>query len=343
MIGGPRPVERPGARAEADARAPGAAGRGGRPTRRSTRDLDDNVELIELGEAEGDEDDRRRGRGGAEGACATRRRRSRDRGAAERRGRRQRHLPRNQRGRGRHRKLRLGRRCWRACTCAGPRQHGYKVELSVGKPGRRGGHQVGRLQDQRPERLWLAQVRNRACTGSSASRPTTARRGGIPRSPRSGSIRWSTTTSRSTSPTRTSGSTPTAPRARAASTSTPPTRRCGSRTCPPNIVVTSSMKSQHQNRETAMNALRARLYQLELDKRNAAINAAARDQGRRRLGQPDPLLRAAALPDGEGPAHGRTRPRTRRACSTAISTRFMAATLALDVAGKSRSEAQAAG
>ena len=43
---------------------------------------------------------------------------------------------------------------------------------------------------------------------------------------------------------------------------------------PTNIVVTSSMKSQHQNREIAMNALRSRLYQLELDKRNAAINAA---------------------------------------------------------------------
>lgn len=42
---------------------------------------------------------------------------------------------------------------------------------------------------------------------------------------------------------------------------------------PTNIVVTSSMKSQHQNREAAMNALKARLYQLELDKRNAAINA----------------------------------------------------------------------
>ena len=42
---------------------------------------------------------------------------------------------------------------------------------------------------------------------------------------------------------------------------------------PTNIVVTSSMKSQHQNREAAMNALKARLYQLELDKRNAEINA----------------------------------------------------------------------
>ena len=39
------------------------------------------------------------------------------------------------------------------------------------------------------------------------------------------------------------------------------------------------MKSQHQNREIAMNALRSRLYQLELDKRNAAINAAHENKG----------------------------------------------------------------
>ena len=42
---------------------------------------------------------------------------------------------------------------------------------------------------------------------------------------------------------------------------------------PTGIVVTSSMKSQHQNREVAMNALRARLYQMELDRRHAAVNA----------------------------------------------------------------------
>ena len=48
---------------------------------------------------------------------------------------------------------------------------------------------------------------------------------------------------------------------------------------PTNIVVTSSMKSQHQNRDACMVALRARLYQLELDKRNAAINAAHESKG----------------------------------------------------------------
>ena len=43
-------------------------------------------------------------------------------------------------------------------------------------------------------------------------------------------------------------------------------------------------------------------------------------QDRYRLGPPDPLLRAAALSDGEGPAHRRVRPRTPAACSTATST-----------------------
>jgi peptide chain release factor 2 len=48
---------------------------------------------------------------------------------------------------------------------------------------------------------------------------------------------------------------------------------------PSGIVVTSSLKSQHQNREIAMNALKARLYQMELDKRNASINEAHENKG----------------------------------------------------------------
>ena len=44
-------------------------------------------------------------------------------------------------------------------------------------------------------------------------------------------------------------------------------------------------------------------------------------QDRHRLGPPDPQLCAAALSDGEGPAHRRADLRHRRACSTATSTR----------------------
>ncbi|WP_299360882.1 peptide chain release factor 2 [uncultured Paracoccus sp.] len=107
---------------------------------------------------------------------------------------------------------------------------------------------------------------------------------------------------------------------------------------PTNIVVTSSMKSQHQNREAAMNALRARLYQMELDKRNAAINAAHDAKGDAGWGnqirsyvlQPYQMVKdlrtGVETSDTQGVLDGDLDP-------------FMAATLALDVAGKSRAEA----
>ena len=78
-------------------------------------------------------------------------------------------------------------------------------------------------------------------------------------------------------------------------------------------------RSQHQNRAKAMDMLRARLYEAELKKREDAAAAAGGDQDRYRLGPPDPLLRAAALPDGEGPRTGVETSQS-GACWMAIST-----------------------
>ena len=64
-------------------------------------------------------------------------------------------------------------------------------------------------------------------------------------------------------------------------------------------------RSQHQNREEAWKMLRARLYELELQKREAGAAGAGGPEDRHRLGPPDPQLRPAALPDGQGPADRR--------------------------------------
>ena len=91
---------------------------------------------------------------------------------------------------------------------------------------------------------------------------------------------------------------------------------------PTGIVVACQMeRSQHKNRATAWNMLRARLYERELEIKEAKARRRRRVEDRDRLGPPDPLLRAAALPDGQRPAH---RPHVRHArpkCSTATSIR----------------------
>jgi len=109
---------------------------------------------------------------------------------------------------------------------------------------------------------------------------------------------------------------------------------------PTNIVVTSSMKSQHQNREAAMNALRARLYQLELDKRNAAINAAHENKGDAGWGN---QIRSYVLQPYQMVKDLRTGVETSdtQGVLDGDLDQFMAATLAMDVAGKSRAEANA--
>ncbi|WP_134726787.1 peptide chain release factor 2 [Paracoccus luteus] len=109
---------------------------------------------------------------------------------------------------------------------------------------------------------------------------------------------------------------------------------------PTNIVVTSSMKSQHQNREIAMNALRSRLYQLELDKRNAAINAAHDAKGDAGWGN---QIRSYVLQPYQMVKDLRTGVETSdtQGVLDGDLDAFMAATLAMDVSGKSRAEANA--
>ena len=86
------------------------------------------------------------------------------------------------------------------------------------------------------------------------------------------------------------------------------------------VVACQQERSQHKNRATGLGdaerpALRARAAEAR-----GSGQARGRREDRHRLGPPDPLLRAAALPAGEGPADRRetTNP---RACSTATSTR----------------------
>jgi peptide chain release factor 2 len=109
---------------------------------------------------------------------------------------------------------------------------------------------------------------------------------------------------------------------------------------PTNIVVTSSEKSQHQNRANAMAALKSRLYEMELRRRNEAITAQHEAKGEAGWGnqirsyvlQPYQMVKDlrtnVETSDSQGVLDGKLDP-------------FMAAALALQVAGKSRAEAQA--
>ncbi len=109
---------------------------------------------------------------------------------------------------------------------------------------------------------------------------------------------------------------------------------------PTNIVVTSSEKSQHQNRANAMAALKARLYQMELDRRNAEVNAQHAAKGDAGWGN---QIRSYVLHPYQMVKDLRTAEETSdtQGVLDGDLDRFMAATLALDVAGKSRAEANA--
>lgn len=109
---------------------------------------------------------------------------------------------------------------------------------------------------------------------------------------------------------------------------------------PTGIVVTSSEKSQHQNRDIAMKALKSRLYQMELDRRNAAINDAHESKGDAGWGN---QIRSYVLQPYQMVKDLRTRHETSdtKGVLDGDLDAFMAATLAQDVSGKSRAEARA--
>ena len=109
---------------------------------------------------------------------------------------------------------------------------------------------------------------------------------------------------------------------------------------PTGIVVTSSEKSQHQNRDIAMKALKSRLYQLELERRNAAITEAHEAKGDAGWGN---QIRSYVLQPYQMVKDLRTGEETSdtQGVLDGDLDRFMAATLAQDAAGKSRAEARA--
>ncbi|QUJ77495.1 peptide chain release factor 2 [Sulfitobacter albidus] len=108
---------------------------------------------------------------------------------------------------------------------------------------------------------------------------------------------------------------------------------------PTGIVVTSSEKSQHQNRDIAMKALKSRLYQMELDKRSALVNEAHESAGDAGWGN---QIRSYVLQPYQMVKDLRTNYETSdtKGVLDGDLDGLMGATLALAVSGKSRAEAQ---
>ncbi len=109
---------------------------------------------------------------------------------------------------------------------------------------------------------------------------------------------------------------------------------------PTNIVVTSSEKSQHQNRANCMAALKSRLYELEIRKRTESIQEAHDNKGDAGWGN---QIRSYVLQPYQMVKDLRTGEETSdtQGVLDGDLDAFMAAVLAQDVAGKSRAEAQA--
>lgn len=109
---------------------------------------------------------------------------------------------------------------------------------------------------------------------------------------------------------------------------------------PTGIVVTSSEKSQHQNRANCMSALKSRLYELEMRKRTEGIQEAHDAKGDAGWGN---QIRSYVLQPYQMVKDLRTNLETSDTKSVLDGNLqdFMSAALAKDVVGKTRSEAQA--
>jgi peptide chain release factor 2 len=107
---------------------------------------------------------------------------------------------------------------------------------------------------------------------------------------------------------------------------------------PTGIVVTSSEKSQHQNRDIAMKALKSRLYQMELDKRSALVNEVHENAGDAGWGN---QIRSYVLQPYQMVKDLRTQYETSNTSGVLDGDLdgLMGATLAMAVSGKSRAEA----
>lgn len=108
---------------------------------------------------------------------------------------------------------------------------------------------------------------------------------------------------------------------------------------PSGIVVTSSVKSQHQNRANCMAALKSRLYEIEMRKRTESIQDQHESKGDAGWGN---QIRSYVLQPYQMVKDLRTNEETSdtQGVLDGDLDKFMAATLAQDVAGKSRADAQ---
>ena len=288
-------------------------------TRAIEKELADTVELMEMAEAEGDDGAGRRRRRVARRARRARRE-GQGRRPARRRGRRQRHLYRGQCRRRRHREPGLGRDAPAHVHALGraPRLQGRAGRPSCRRAGR---DQVGDAHDQGRERLWLCQDRERR-PPAGPDQPLRQQRAAphqlLERLGLSGGRReYRHRGQRGRSQDR---HLPRVRRRRPAHQHHR-LRRCGSPICRP--ASSSSARTSARSTRTAPRRYNQLARQALRGRAAEARGRGQCDRGgqdRHRLGPPDPLLRAAALSAGEGPA-GPASPRPRRrTCSTAIST-----------------------